>query len=167
MKQLIALTGIMALVLALGSSGALAADPERTFHYTAKFLCGMAGATDPVVPGLYSTAVSIQKSDGHGALVKFRVALTFPAPSVASGAVTTRQQVYLKQNEALEIDCEDILPLCGVDFCKGFILLKSNVRLNVLAVYAAENGNTGGESVHRERIPGRARLGRDAFEFVD
>ena len=61
----------------------------------------------------------------------------------------------MKSDQALEIDCPDILEHAGVQnkFLKGFVVIQSALELDVVAVYTAAEWHV--ESMHTERVPYR------------
>ena len=71
-----------------------------------------------------------------------------------------REDVRLGGDEALEIDCDEInriiaeIPPEGQFFPKGFVVIESDVELDVVAVYTV-SGRSGQVSIHMERVPAR------------
>lgn len=65
----------------------------------------------------------------------------------------------LGPDEALEIDCRDIFRHAdaGADFLKGFVVIESDVQLDVVAVYTAAGATGQIETLHTERVPPRRR----------
>ena len=70
-----------------------------------------------------------------------------------------RLNAELGPDEALEIDCPDISKLAHTDagFLKGFVVIESEVELDVVAVYTAAGRDEQVETLHTERVPARPR----------
>ena len=63
----------------------------------------------------------------------------------------------LGPDQALEIDCPDIRAHAGVDdpLLKGFVVIESDVELDVVAVYTAAGDGDQVQTLHMERVPPR------------
>ena len=66
------------------------------------------------------------------------------------GPVSKFHDAELGPDEALEIDCQDIFKLARTDsgFLKGFVVIESEVELDVVAVYTAAGGDEQVETLH-------------------
>jgi len=119
----------LALILALGSASAFA----QTFvEYTAKFTCGVASASTPMVqPGSYSTTINIHNP--HDDMFSTQKSTTFLKKAVQalpegvpplppSGFVTDT----LVNDFAEEVDCPIIKKLLGITstaFIEGYVVI--------------------------------------------
>ena len=71
-------------------------------------------------------------------------------------------EAKLGPDEALEIDRQDIFRHAGSQdpFLKGFVVIQSDVELDVVAVYTAAGGDQLVETLHTERVfPQRLEMG--------
>jgi len=126
---------------------------RTVIQYAAKFVCGKsAGAV--VAPGLYCTAVNVHNPTYKS--IGFRVKVAVALPGLKPGPVSKFFNAKLGPDQALEIDCPDILKHAEAkaDFLKGFVVIESEVELDVVAVYTAA-GNAGQIALHTERVPPR------------
>jgi len=123
------------------------------FQYSVKFLCGRSQG-DVVAPGSYFTAINVHNPTDTE--VTFRKKVAVALPSERPGPVSKFVDAKLRPDEALEIDCADIVEHSEVRarFLKGFVVIQSKVELDVVAVYTAGGGKRV-ETLHLERIPAR------------
>jgi hypothetical protein len=124
------------------------------FQYAVKFVCGKSEGY-VVAPGKYWTAINVHNptSDAVEFGKKFAVAL----PGQEAGPVSETFGNKLGPDEALEIDRADILERAGAreDFLKGFVVIKCDVELDVVAVYTAAGMDGEVKTLHIERVPPR------------
>jgi hypothetical protein len=127
------------------------------FQYAVKFICGRSDG-EAVAPGVYYTAINVHNptDTAAGFRKKFAVAL----PYERSTRPTDFFDARLGPDEALEIDCPDIvrhLRQAGMEgeFFKGFAVIQSKVELDVVAVYTAAGADGQVETLHTERVPAR------------
>jgi hypothetical protein len=133
--------------------------PLPEYQYAVKVVCGEA---DPcrrprgiVAPGEYFTAVNVH-NPSRSETVPIRWKVAVGQPGVQPGPVSPFFAARLKPDEAVEIDCPDILrasehrgrPL------KGFVVIESARELDVVAVYTATRGG-GVDALDIERVPAR------------
>ncbi len=127
---------------------------QGLFVYGAKFLCGTipALATAPtfpagdttLVPGTYLTAVNIHNPDTLTILFEKRAVIA-NAQVDPRGRVGEIQRDTLTWDQALEVDCADVLRLLQdttdllSGFLKGFIVVRSRTELDVVGVYSFKN----------------------------
>jgi hypothetical protein len=73
------------------------------------------------------------------------------------GPVSDYFETKLGPDQALEIDCPDIRAHGAVDadLLKGFVVVESDVELDVVAVYTAAGQDDQVETFHTERVPPR------------
>ena len=133
---------------------------QQPFVYVAKFVCGRSvntpNNTAPVANGFYFTAINV-----HTMLVtEFRKRMSVALPKETAGKVSETFGATLKDNEALEIDCPDILGHLRLSpvppFVKGFVTIESPRELDVVAVYTASATPTSAlVTMEVERVPRR------------
>jgi hypothetical protein len=150
--------GCALLVLCAVLLGSGAAKSQE-FEYAAKFICGTVAANTPAVlaRGTYFTAINVHNpfKDSIGFQKKIAIAL----PGEKAGKVTKFFDAGLKPDEALEIDCPDILKHAEArGFLKGFVVIESKVELDIVAVYSAAASATGTvTAMEMERVPARKK----------
>jgi concanavalin A-like lectin/glucanase superfamily protein len=139
---------------------------QVTFQYATKVVCGKSDGS-VVAPGTYFTAVNVHNP--LYARVRFRIKVATALPGLRAGPVSPFHDVELGADEALEIDCPDILKLAGAagDFLKGFVVLESSTELDVVAVYTAAGGDDLVEVLHMERVPARRLAAGQSHACVD
>ena len=120
--------------------------------YLVKFVCGVQSpvpnlvppSEPPVKPGNYATAVNIHNfHNGHPVPIakKAVIANTEKQPP---GQISQFTKLTLEPDQALEIDCPDIVSLLTVagvqlpSFIKGFVEVISPLPLSVTGVYTAQ-----------------------------
>lgn len=124
-----------------------------SFQYAAKVVCGTS-AGDVVAPGVYFTAINVHNPSQT--TVQFRWKVAVARPGAKTGPVSKFFEARLGPDEALEIDCPDIMKRVRTkDFLKGFVVIESGLELDVVAVYTAcpERGQVA--TLHTERVPPR------------
>jgi len=102
-----------------------------SFQYAVKFVCGK--STGPVVaPGTYFTAINVHNPTY--AAIQLRAKVAVALPGLKAGPVSKFSTAKLGPDEALEIDCPDISKLADAktDFLKGFVVIQSDVELDVV-----------------------------------
>jgi hypothetical protein len=155
-------TGVVFASLLLGVVGANSQQvtpPPTGFEYAVKFICGVSppaeGQPLVVARGFYLTAINVHNPGREGTefAKKFAIAL----PGEKAGRISPYFSAALKPDEALEIDCADIMRhLDAGGFVKGFAVLQSKVELDVVAVYTAAGAPTGTvTALEMERVPAR------------
>ena len=129
------------------------------FQYAIKFVCGKSDGR-VLAPGTYWTAINVH-NPGAGPVVfqkKFAIAL----PNEKAGPVSQFFRALLNPDEALEIDREDIFrhaPL-QADFLKGFVVIESDIELDIVAVYTAAATDGQVTTLDLERVsPRRLEVG--------
>jgi hypothetical protein len=139
------------------------------FQYAVKFVCGKVYqppdrpvVDQPVARGEYFTAINIHNPTDGDVSFQYKIA-------VAKRRVGTKPSDFfdlrLRSDEALEIDCPDIMehlpppppdePPVRVEFVKGFVVIESDVELDVVAVYTAASWEGEVVSMHLERVAPR------------
>jgi Concanavalin A-like lectin/glucanases superfamily len=137
-----------------------------TFQYAVKFVCGKSPG-EVVAPGVYFTAINVHNPTYT--TIRFRVKVAVALPGLVPGTVSRFHHARLGPDEALEIDCPDIFKLleANADFLKGFVVIESEVELDVVAVYTAAGGDGQVETLHTERVPARPRKAEPRAVCVD
>jgi hypothetical protein len=130
------------------------------FQYAVKVVCGRAStaAGTPVAPGQYWTAVNIHNPDKcKGARFRWKVAVGRPGePGPISAYQTMR---ILEPDRAIEIDCQQVMKALSPSvpaFVKGYVVIESDIELDVVAVYSTAQSPTAPvNSFHTERVHSR------------
>jgi hypothetical protein len=125
------------------------------FEYAVKFVCGKTdGAV--VAPGNYYTAINVHNPNEKGFEFKKKIAIALP--SEKAGRVTNFFDAKLGPDQAFEIDCPDILKHADAKgFLKGFVVIESELELDVVAVYTTSGATERVETFFIERVPARRR----------
>jgi len=139
-----------------------------TLQYAVKVLCGTSepreapvkqgapGARpDPrVAPGRYFTAINIHNPGEKPASARFKVAVALPGKP---GPISRFFDFRLRPDEAVSIDCAQLHERLGAaaGFTDGFVVLESEVELDVVAVYTAAGATGKVETLGTERVPPR------------
>lgn len=140
------------------------ASQERTslrFQYVVKFVCGDSRG-DAVARGRYRTAINLHNPNAEPTPFRWKVAPAFTEqPGQHSDFVESG--FSLESDQAFEIDCEQIFEVAEEirqeGFLKGFVVVESNVELDVVAVYSA--GTEGVQTLDVERVEPRDTSDRD------
>ena len=140
-------------------------EMEKLIVYSAKFLCGPALGKEGVQPGSYSTAINIHNPN-NGPVYLYKKAVLAKREDEPRGKISDFHRVILQADEAIEVDCIDIISLLGTEqevelttpsqqtqtilqttavspvsslirFIKGFVVIYSTAPLDVVAVYTA------------------------------
>jgi len=159
-------------------------EMERLIVYSAKFLCGPALGGEGVQPGSYSTAINVHNPN-NDTVYLFKKAVIAQREDEPRGRISAFRKVALGSDEAIEIDCIDIVRFFGsqqetgvtapsqqtqtllqttavtpinslVKFIKGFVVIYATAPLDVVGVYTASTPV--GFSLDIEQIP-RSTLG--------
>jgi hypothetical protein len=121
------------------------------FQYAVKFVCGKSDGR-VVAPGKYWTAINVHNPSAKE--VVFRKKIVIALPHEKAGPVSDFFRAWLGPDQALEIDCEDIFRHAPVreDFIKGFVVIESDVDLDVVAVYTAAGQGELVSTIDIERV---------------
>jgi hypothetical protein len=87
-------------------------DMERLIVYSAKFLCGPAFGKEGVQRGSYSTAINVHNPH-NGSVILHKKAVIANREDDPRGKISPFRRVKLGPDEAIEIDCIDIVDLLG------------------------------------------------------
>lgn len=125
-----------------------------SFQYAVKLVCGQSAGT-VVAPGTYFTAMNVHNSTYKE--MRFRAQIAVALPGLTPSPVSKFFDADPGPDEALEIDSPDIFKHAETTaaFLKGFVVIESDVELDVVAVYTAAGKNGQVDTLHTERIPPR------------
>ena len=136
-------------------------------QYAAKFVIGTSNG-EVLAPGQYFTAINVHNPTGQAITIRKRFAIALP--SERPGPVSQFVSTTIPPGAAIEIDTRDIHGHTKTKpglFVKGFAVINSPVRLNVVAVYTAA-GSTGRiETMFMERVPASAPAGTAGAAALD
>jgi hypothetical protein len=145
----------------VASADVAEAVAPAAFQYAVKFICGKS-AGNLLARGTYHTAINVHNPWPRA--VKFRKRIAIACPLERPGEVTRFFGAALGKYEALEIDCQDIyrhtrdIHICGrraAPFRKGFVVIESDVELDIVAVYTAADVFGRVTTMDIERVPPR------------
>jgi hypothetical protein len=126
---------------------------DTSVQYAAKVVCGESPGKI-VARGSYWTAINVHNPNNATVSLRWKVAVALPGakPGPVSGFLDAR----LKPDEALEIDCPDVMKrVKTAGFLKGFVVIESGLELDVVAVYTASAVKGEVTTLHTERVPAR------------
>jgi hypothetical protein len=125
------------------------------FQYAAKIVCGQ-GHGGILAQGEYHTAINVHNPTDHRVGFRTKIAVALPGEP---GPVSTFKEHRLPPDAAIEFDCPQLWQLVEIqtELLKGFFVVESTAKLDVVAVYSA--GSREGEvtSIHPERVSARKR----------
>ncbi|HZV67419.1 MAG TPA: hypothetical protein VFG03_21240 [Telluria sp.] len=140
-------------------------QPQRAcsteFQYAVKLVHGVVaananGAPTPVAPGRYWTAINLHNPDKcRDAHFRWKVVIAPPSGLSAGVPVYQRPQA-LGPDLVLEIDGQQVsasFPPPVPPFLKGYVVIESDIELDVVAVYSGtQGGTTRLSNFHTERV---------------
>jgi len=155
MKKFV-LMGLFLLIALILIPSATIAQQAPVFQYAVKFICGKSEGK-VVAPGAYWTAINVHNPTDTK--IVFRKKFAIALPDEKAGPVSEFFESQLAPDEALEIDIQEIFARTKseADFLKGFVVIESEVELDVVAVYTAAGATGQVETLHIERISRRRR----------
>lgn len=145
-------------------------------QYAVKIVCGVIKPSsqppNPLPPGRYSTAINVHNpSRCDVTTLRWKVAIGLPGLRV--GPVSEFAEASLGPDDALEIDCSDVMALLKASgiklpaYVKGWVIIESPAELDVVAVYGTStNRDAAAEPVntfHTERVEPRCLTVCDDF----
>lgn len=139
---------------------------KTAFQYAVKIVCGTVKPADntPVAPGRYWTATNIHNPDKcREAQLLFKVGV---ALQNFNSPVSQYIGPYpLRADGMIEIDCSTFMQLVQLlvypppqpmpPFVKGFMVIESDIELDIVAVYSGSAGSTVANTFSTERVPAR------------
>ncbi len=137
---------------------------EGRYEYSVKFVCGKP-QTPVLASGEYFTAINVHNPNDQP--IEFKKKIAVALPKQTAGPVSRFFHAKLKSDQALEIDCPDIVERAPKlkdfpegfredilkGFLKGFVVIRSHLELDVVAVYTTAEWQV--ETMHTERVPYR------------
>jgi len=137
---------------------------HRAMQYAAKFVCGPMTRVQlerehlgaQAAEGTYYTAVNVHNPTDRRA--GFRVKVAVARPDGKPGRISRFFDMVLGPDEALSIDCNEVarfLDLKYGEFIEGFVVIESDVELDVVAVYTAAGRDGTVQTLHTDRVPAR------------
>jgi hypothetical protein len=126
---------------------AMADEFGDRFQYSVKAVCTFRGEDPNLGSGRYNTAINVHNPRSRSVTFK-RKAVVAVSESDNEAPDSAFKEVTLKSDHAVEIACNDILssfcPINGevcveLAFFRGFVVIKSPVKLDVIAVYTASS----------------------------
>jgi len=103
-----------------------------SFQYAAKVVCGKS-AGEVAARGVYFTAINVHNPNRTTIRLRWKVAVA--RPGAKAGPVSTFFEASLGPDEALEIDCPDIMKRIRTrDFLKGFVLIERAASSSTLSL---------------------------------
>jgi hypothetical protein len=120
----------------------------QRFQYAAKFLCtanipGTSQTTTSLLPGSYQTVVNIHNPNRETASLRMKIA-------VAGGPISKFKRSKLGPDEAAKVDCSANFGIHAIHGIEGFLVIESDLSLDVIAVYTAGKGEV--QSIDVEQV---------------
>jgi hypothetical protein len=122
----------------------------QRFQYAAKFLCtanipGTSQTTTSLLPGSYQTVVNIHNPNRETANLRMKIA-------VAGGPISGFKKSKLEPDGAAKVDCSVIskFGIIAIHGVEGFLVIESDLSLDVIAVYTAGKGEV--QSIDVEQV---------------
>lgn len=152
----------------------IAKEIAKEFEYSAKIVCGLQKDSRDMrmARGFYASAINIRNPNAESVEFDKELALTFPPEEQRPGQIIPIAADRLGPDEALEVDCMDIQRRLfpngfPASYIKGFVVIQSNQRLDVTAVYTTASLNEQGEvaehsGIDIERVRGRVIRSEEA-----
>ena len=132
------------ILIAILSSALTTVFAQNQFIYSIKFVCIPTVGPDKesvFVPQNYSTVVNVH-NPYNGSIDFLKKAVIAQSEDEERGQISNLRSDFLKPDQALSINCNDILSLfnnSSSTIGDGFIVLKTNVKLDVSAVYTTQS----------------------------
>lgn len=127
------------------------------FQYAVKFVCGKTSG-GAVARGRYFTAINVHNPTERP--IEFRKKFAIAGDEKEQPRPSEFVPAKLDSDRVMEIDCRDIFEhtanISNASFRKGFVIIQSEVELDVVAVYTAEGlywWGGGVKTIHLERVP--------------
>jgi hypothetical protein len=132
------------------------------FQYAVKIVCGEVKPADnnPVAPGRYWTAVNLHNPDTCKT-ANFWLKIGIAKLDLQSPVSQYYGPLPLRPDGIIEFDCPTIKAIAGQLvspsplFVKGYMVIKSDIELDVVAVYTGSAGPSASNSFCTERVPAR------------
>lgn len=137
------------------------------FQYAVKFMCGQ-WESEALAPGKYFTAINVHNPTDGDVIFRYKVAVALSPGE--QGPKSDFAYLPLGSDLALEIDCPVIMDILRKipyekEFAKGFVVIETDVELDVVAVYTAAGGRERQVvSIHMERVAPRRPIRLPHFD---
>jgi hypothetical protein len=119
------------------------------YSYAVNFVCGAFSdddALEPVVPGIYLSAISVGNPNEQNVEFSYDVAFT-------SGSVPfSRTEETIERRDARRLDCDLLFEGLDDEFLKGILYLVAEQRLDVWAFYTAREFGAGDDQVSIDAV---------------
>jgi len=126
---------------------------DTSLQYAAKVVCGESPGK-VVARGTYWTAINVHNPNRTTVTLRWKVAVALPGAK--AGPVSRFLDAKLGPDEALEIDCPDVMKrVKTAGFLKGFVVIETGLELDIVAVYTAAPERGQVVALHTERVPAR------------
>jgi len=128
------------------------AQAQQT-QYVAKFVIGTSNG-EVLSPGQYFTAINVHNPTGQAVTIRKRFAIALPGEK--PGPISQFASTTIPPGAAIEIDTRDIHRHTNTPpgtFVKGFVVINSTGRLNVIGVYTATGTSSRIDAMFLERVP--------------
>lgn len=149
---------LFAAAMPLVAGRAAAQAPAPILVYSVAFLCGTLAGPDeatperegPVKPGNYATAIDVHNFMGEPVAFTKKAVISNPQGQ-ERGKISAKREDKLRLDEALEIDCLDIVRLfagaaSNLKFIKGFVVIESKSELDVVVINTVRSVQRAGTS---------------------
>jgi len=132
--------GIVVVASLAGASRPVQQGPG--YEYAVKIMCGTPLSGDQPVVTRFMTRVNVHNPNDTGyAIFRKKVALTVPPGGQRRGRVVKIDVIdTLHADEALTIDCPDLVARKLPSSLDGFLVIHSDKTLDVVAVYTVPGG---------------------------
>jgi len=129
-------------VIILPHATPLAPAPFQ-FQYAAKVMCGRSDGNFPVIAQPYATSINVNNpSDSLTAQLRKWLVVTFPRGGQIPQPPRKEMRDTILNRWALNTDCRDMMRRNGLQlpFFEGFLVLQSDLSLDVVGVYTVPGG---------------------------
>ena len=129
-------------VTVLPHSTPLAVAPFQ-YQYAAKVVCGRTDGNFPLIAQAYATSINVNNpSDSLTAHLRKWLVVTFPRGGQMPRRPAKEMTDTLLNRWALNTDCRDMIRRNGLQlpFFEGFLVLQSDLPLDVVGVYTVPGG---------------------------
>jgi photosystem II stability/assembly factor-like uncharacterized protein len=141
--------------------------PSPAYKYSPKLLCGKLqrqcddcddcckSDAGTAAPGSYYTSINLHNLSDKSATLRTIVSLTEKGGE--PGRVSHPAEAKLNAGQSMRLDCPEISRLAdvGAQFHEGFLVIESDVDLDVVGVYTAAGATGKIETMEVERVPAR------------
>lgn len=120
-------------------------EPVR-YKYAAKLICGEQPLPNDgrLVKGSYATTINVLNLSTFDARLIKTLSLSYPPEEQRAGEVVELARDVLSPNEALKVDCPDVLNRAFPDglpapYIEGYVTIESATQLDVTGVYSSRD----------------------------